>query len=149
MIEGKMAAKTYRGGSIGKPSAKWYPSPSSSSNVLWERRQCSKLLCQMGRKMVILRWWWWWSHKGVLICQTKIRRGMWQCRLGDAHHPNMMWSPMASGTVQSPLVTFVLLGSSPDTVGGVGWSSVPAWASETTKKKKPKRIYMVGQSEMK
>jgi hypothetical protein len=123
--------KTYWRRSNGKPPAKWWqssqllskmrgemiiqwsssrcfssspppppsPSPSpSSSIILWEGRQCSKLLCQMRRKMMILR-----CQKGVIICQTQIRRGRWQCRLGDVHHPNMMWSPMASGTVQSPL----------------------------------------------
>jgi hypothetical protein len=31
-------------------------SSSSSSTILWEGRQSCKLLCQMRRKMMILRW---------------------------------------------------------------------------------------------
>jgi hypothetical protein len=61
----------------------------------------------------------------VLIWQTNMRIRRQESRLWHAHHANMMWSAMASRTIQSPLVTFILLCSSPDTAGSVEWSVIP------------------------
>jgi hypothetical protein len=63
----------------------------------------------------------------VLIWKTNMRIRWQQCRLRDVHHPNMMWSAMASWTIQSPLITFILLCGCSDAAGSVGWSVIPAW----------------------
>jgi hypothetical protein len=49
----------------------------------------------------------------------------WKMWLGDAHGANVMWSAVASRTIQSPLVTFILLCSRSDTARSVGWSFIP------------------------
>ena len=59
--------------------------------------------------MSIRQWQWW----------------LWQCRLGNVHHPNMMWSPMVSRAIQGPLVVFYLLSSCSGTLRSVRWRCIP------------------------